>query len=149
MEVDMITTVRVQEKGQVTIPSNIRRRLKLKKGDLVTFVATENSVVIKTLDLAASDLLEILAKKLQAKGISLNIVLERAQNMSSEAITREFGLANEERAMLFQALQLKAQAAVEAIRASAEANGSSDLTDEDIEKEIQEARDELSHADRT
>jgi AbrB family looped-hinge helix DNA binding protein len=145
----MITTVRVQEKGQVTIPSNIRRRLKLKKGDLVTFVATENGVVIKTLDLAANDLLEILGKKLQPKGIALNIVLERAQNMSGEALAREFGLNNEERGMLFQALQLKAQAAVEAIRASAEANGSSDLIDEDIEKEIQEARDELSHADRS
>ena len=145
----MITTVRVQEKGQVTIPSNIRRRLKLKKGDLVTFVATENGVVIKTLDLAANDLLDVLGKKLQVKGISLNNILDRAQNMSGEALVREFSLSTDERAMLFQALQLKAQAAVEAIRASAEANGTSDLTDEEIEKEIQEARDELSHANRT
>ena len=145
----MITTVRVQEKGQVTIPSNIRRRLKLKKGDLVTFVATENGVVMKTLDLAANDLLGVLEKKLLVKGISLNNILDRAQNMSGEALAREFSLSTDERAMLFQALQLKAQAAVEAIRTSAEVNGTSDLTDEDIEKEIQEARDELSHADRT
>jgi AbrB family looped-hinge helix DNA binding protein len=53
----MITTVRVQEKGQVTIPRDIRRLLKLKKGDLVTFISTENGVLIKTLDLAADDLL--------------------------------------------------------------------------------------------
>ena len=36
------TFVRVQEKGQVTLPLEIRRKLKLKKGDLVTFVETED-----------------------------------------------------------------------------------------------------------
>jgi AbrB family looped-hinge helix DNA binding protein len=85
MEVGMINTVRVQEKGQVTIPANIRRRLKLKKGDLVTFIATENGVVIKSLDLTAGDLLDALRKKLQAKGISLETILENAQKMSSDA----------------------------------------------------------------
>jgi len=36
----MISTVRVQEKGQVTIPRTIRRQLNLKKGDLGTFIST-------------------------------------------------------------------------------------------------------------
>ena len=58
----MLTTVRVQEKGQVTIPREIRRRLKLKKGDLVTFVNTANGVVIQSLEQAANDLLEKLKK---------------------------------------------------------------------------------------
>ena len=31
-----LNTVRVQEKGQVTIPLRIRKKLNLKKGDLVT-----------------------------------------------------------------------------------------------------------------
>ena len=37
---------RVQEKGQVTIPSQIRKKLKLKKGDLVVFEETETGIMI-------------------------------------------------------------------------------------------------------
>jgi AbrB family looped-hinge helix DNA binding protein len=39
--------VRVQEKGQVTIPSEIRQKLGLKKGDLVVFIETEHGYIIK------------------------------------------------------------------------------------------------------
>jgi AbrB family looped-hinge helix DNA binding protein len=53
----MISTVCVHQKGQITFPRSIRRKLNLMKGDLVTFVSTENGVVIKTLDLAVDDLL--------------------------------------------------------------------------------------------
>ena len=43
----MTSAVRVQEKGQVTIPLSIRRKLKLKKGDFVAFVETDEGVLIK------------------------------------------------------------------------------------------------------
>ncbi|PKO16603.1 MAG: hypothetical protein CVU39_07210 [Chloroflexi bacterium HGW-Chloroflexi-10] len=140
MEVKMISTVRVQEKGQVTIPRSIRRQLNLKKGDLVTFVSTENGVVIKTLDLAADDLLVVLAKTLQARGIQIAEVLSRSQKVGADTLVREFNLRSDERNMLFQALQLKAQAAVEAIRTAVESDSSSELTEDDIEAEIQETR---------
>ena len=136
----MISTVRVQEKGQVTIPRSIRRQLNLKKGDLVTFVSTENGVVIKTLDLAADDLLGVLAKALQARGIQIAEVLSRSQKVGADTLVREFNLRSDERNMLFQALQLKAQAAVEVIRTVVELDFSSDLTEDDIEAEIQETR---------
>lgn len=136
----MISTVRVQEKGQVTIPRSIRRQLNLKKGDLVTFVSTENGVVIKTLDLAADDLLVVLAKTLQARGIQIAEVLSRSQKVGADTLVREFNLRSDERNMLFQALQLKAQAAVEAIRTAVESDSSSELTEDDIEAEIQETR---------
>lgn len=134
----MISTVRVQEKGQVTIPQAIRRQLNLKKGDLVTFVSTEKGVVIKTLDLAAEDLLTNLEKALLARGIQLSDVLARSQKVGAEVLAREFNLRADERNTLFQALQLQAQAAVEAIRTASES--SSELSDEDIEAEIQDTR---------
>lgn len=136
----MISTVRVQEKGQVTIPRTIRRQMNLKKGDLVTFVSTENGVVIKTLDLAADDLLAVLAKTLQGRGIQIADVLTRSKNMGADALAKEFNLRPDERNMLFQALQLKAQAAVEAIRSSEESTSSSALSDDDIETEVQATR---------
>jgi AbrB family looped-hinge helix DNA binding protein len=136
----MISTVRVQEKGQVTIPRTIRRQLNLKKGDLVTFVSTENGVVIKTLDLAADDLLTTLGKSLQARGIQIVDVMARSQKVGADVLTREFNLLPEERNMLFQSLQLKAQAAVEAIRTAGDSVTSTELTEGDIEAEIQETR---------
>jgi AbrB family looped-hinge helix DNA binding protein len=136
----MISTVRVQEKGQVTIPRKIRKQMNLKKGDLVTFVSTENGVVIKTLDLAADDLLAVLAQTLQERGIPIADVLTRSQKVGADALAKEFNLRPDERNMLFQALQLKAQAAVEAIRAAEESASRSELSDDDIEAEIQETR---------
>ena len=136
----MISTVRVQEKGQVTIPRTIRRQLNLKKGDLVTFISTENGVIIKTLDLAAGDLLTSLAKTLQARGIKLEDVMVRSQKVSAEVLVKEFILLPDERNILYQALQLKAQAAVEAIRTAEESSTSSHLSEEDIEAEILETR---------
>ncbi len=134
----MISTVRVQEKGQVTIPRTIRRKLNLKKGDLVTFISTENGVIIKTLDLAASDLLAALEKSLLARGIQLSDVLARSRSVGAEVLAREFDLRADERNTLYQALQLQAQAAVEAIRNAAESGP--ELSDEEIEAEIQDAR---------
>lgn len=134
----MISTVRVQEKGQVTIPQTIRRQLNLKKGDLVTFVSTENGVVIKTLDLAAKDMLATLEKTLLARGIRLSDVLARSQKVGADVLAREFNLRVDERNTLFQALHLQAQAAVEAIRTAAESGP--EFSDEDIEAEIQDAR---------
>jgi AbrB family looped-hinge helix DNA binding protein len=134
-------TVRVQEKGQVTIPRSVRRQLNLKKGDLVTFVSTPYGIVIKTLDLAADDLFESLRKMLAGRGVHLDDLLKRSQQVSSEKLIREFSLSEEERKLLYQALQLKAQAAVEAIRSMAETTGQNDLTEEDIEAEIRAARD--------
>ncbi len=39
--------IRVQEKGQVTLPAAIRRGLGLKKGDLVSVTVTEGGALIK------------------------------------------------------------------------------------------------------
>lgn len=38
--------VRVQERGQVTLPAEVRRRLGLKKGDVVAVVETDDGVFI-------------------------------------------------------------------------------------------------------
>ena len=42
-----MTSVRVQAKGQITIPKEIRDKLNVQPGDLVVFVETEAGVVVK------------------------------------------------------------------------------------------------------
>ncbi len=138
----MITTVRVQEKGQVTIPREIRRKLKLKKGDLVTFISTENGIVIKTLNSAAEDLLAVLEKSLKTREIEIEQVLTRSRSANADQIVKEFKLSLDERNLLYQALQLKAQSAVESIRLIAESKTSYAVTDDEINTEVNEVRNQ-------
>jgi AbrB family looped-hinge helix DNA binding protein len=145
----MLTTVRVQEKGQVTIPREIRRRLKLKKGDLVTFVNTANGVVIQSLEQAASDLLGNLEKNLAAHRITVDEVLAFSLENGGDQAVRKYGLNTEEKAIFYQVLQLRAQMAIESIRIEAEGNGSEQLTEDEIEAEIQAARNEAKDAHRS
>ena len=50
---------RVQKKGQVTIPSEIRQKLGLTEGDLVAFVETEHGIMLSPqVIIPASDLRE-------------------------------------------------------------------------------------------
>ena len=42
--------VRVQEKGQVTLPAALRKRLGLKKGDLVAVTPTDGGMLIKPVE---------------------------------------------------------------------------------------------------
>lgn len=50
---------RVQKKGQVTIPLEIRQKLGLAEGDLVAFVETEHGIMLSPqLIIAVSDLRE-------------------------------------------------------------------------------------------
>jgi AbrB family looped-hinge helix DNA binding protein len=48
-------SVRIQEKGQVTIPQKIRVKLNLKKGDMVVFEETENGVMVKPVTMISKD----------------------------------------------------------------------------------------------
>jgi len=49
------TSVRVQAKGQVTIPKQYREKLNLKTGDLVMFVDTEQGVLVKPATIITED----------------------------------------------------------------------------------------------
>ena len=42
----MNTTAKIQDKGQVTIPTSVRRQARLSKGDLVNFTFTKGQIVI-------------------------------------------------------------------------------------------------------
>jgi AbrB family looped-hinge helix DNA binding protein len=145
----MLATVRVQEKGQVTIPSDIRKRLQIKKGDLVTFIVQDENVMLKPVEMAVQELLSRLDQHLNAGGRSLDDLLAVCRRKGGETAAREFGLGAEEKAELFLALQLQAEQALEEIRAQAHATGADQLSDEEINAEIQAARVEASRSNRT
>jgi len=136
----MLTTVRVQEKGQVTIPRDLRRKLRLRKGDMVTFIETSQGVVIRTIGQAVQELQDALHKRLAQRGQSLEALLAASQELGGNQALHQFGLDDEETELLYQVLQLRAQIALEAIRRAADKGGTAQLSDEEIEAEIQVAR---------
>jgi antitoxin PrlF len=91
-----IRAVRVQEKGQVTIPLEIRRKLNLKKGDLVTFEETKDGVIIRPAEVVASEALDQIGKALKEKGVSLEELLEHGRKLRSEILDEEYGLSDPE-----------------------------------------------------
>jgi AbrB family looped-hinge helix DNA binding protein len=95
LEINMATpVVRVQEKGQVTIPREIREKLDLKKGDLVTFVETDAGVVIKPAEVVVSDTLDEIGQALKEKGISLEKLMKRGREIRGELIEEEYDIAD-------------------------------------------------------
>lgn len=71
--------IRMQEKGQVTIPLEIRKKLGLKKGDLVTFVETDAGILIKPAEVIVSQALDELNQILQENDVSLEELMDQAR----------------------------------------------------------------------
>ncbi len=88
----MAEYVRVQAKGQVTIPTKIRRKLNLQQGDLVSFVETENGVLMKPAEIVFTEALEELSEALQTSGISLDELIERGRAIREKIAEEKYGL---------------------------------------------------------
>jgi AbrB family looped-hinge helix DNA binding protein len=84
--------VRVQEKGQVTIPSHLRRKLNLKKGDLVVFVETKDGVVIKPAELIVSDALDQIGMALKSNGLTEDEMLIRGRQIRERLLRDDYDL---------------------------------------------------------
>lgn len=84
--------VRVQEKGQVTLPTEVREKLGLKKGDLVTVVETDEGVLITPQEIVATKALNRIGKLLKEKGISLEAIIESGREERGNIIEKLYGL---------------------------------------------------------
>src|SRR2546427_591520 len=82
----------VQEKGQVTIPTEIRKKLGLKKGDRFTFVETDKGVVISPQEGVALEAMETIGKMLKAQGLTLEEMMERGREIRGQIVKEQYGL---------------------------------------------------------
>lgn len=86
----------VQEKGQVTIPAEIRRKLGLKKGDYVAFVETDDGVLISRREVVTMKALREIGESLKENGISLNELLESGRDIRAELLEEMYGIDTEQ-----------------------------------------------------
>ena len=78
--------VRVQEKGQVTLPTEVRVRLGLKK---VAVVETAEGVLITPQEVVAAKTLDKIGQALKEKGLSLDELIESGREIRSDIIKED------------------------------------------------------------
>lgn len=87
--------VRVQEKGQVTLPIEVRERLGLKKGDLVAVMETGEGVLITPQEIVATKALNRLGEVLKEKGLSLEELIESGREERGSIIEEQYGIRSD------------------------------------------------------
>jgi antitoxin PrlF len=83
--------VRVQEKGQVTLPADVRKRLGIKKGDLVAVVETPEGVLITPQEVVATKALAEIGKVLKEQGLTLEDMIESGRQIREELFREQYG----------------------------------------------------------
>jgi AbrB family looped-hinge helix DNA binding protein len=84
--------VRIQDKGQVTLPAAVRKRLGLKKGDLVAVVATPDGVLITPQEVVASKALDQIGAILKEQGLSLEDLIDAGRDGRDELVREQYGV---------------------------------------------------------
>jgi AbrB family looped-hinge helix DNA binding protein len=84
--------VRMQEKGQVTIPQAIRKKLGLKQGDLVAVMETPDGVFITPQQVVATKALESIGNILKEQGLSLEEVISSGRELRTAILQETYGI---------------------------------------------------------
>lgn len=84
--------VRVQEKGQVTLPASLRRKLGIEKGSLVSITETDGGVLITPQEVIAMNALDKIGKALQEQGISLDELIESGRDERNDLLREYYGI---------------------------------------------------------
>jgi AbrB family looped-hinge helix DNA binding protein len=92
--------VRMQEKGQGTIPTEIRKKLGLKRGDLVAVMETPEGVFITPQQLLASKALDTIGNILKEQGLSLDGLIASGQEIRTELLQETYGITEPPQARL-------------------------------------------------
>jgi antitoxin PrlF len=83
--------VRVQEKGQVTIPAEIRKKLGLKRGDLVAVMETPDGIFITPQQVLATKALDRIGDILKEQGLSLEELTASGRQARTDILQETYG----------------------------------------------------------
>ena len=83
--------VKIQAKGQVTIPADIRKRLGLKTGDYVAVEETPEGVMIRPQAVLALKALDEMGAILREKGVTLEDWMESGRAVRKELYREKYG----------------------------------------------------------
>jgi antitoxin PrlF len=89
-----LNLTRIQEKGQVTLPAAVRRKLGLKKGDLVAVTETPDGILITPQAVVATQALAEIGAALEAQGLSLEDMIERGKVIRRQLLDEHYGITD-------------------------------------------------------
>ena len=84
--------VRMQEKGQVTIPTEIRKKLGLKRGDLDAVMETPDGVFITPQQVVATKALDSIGDILKEQGLSLEKLMASGREIRTDLLEETYGI---------------------------------------------------------
>lgn len=84
--------VRVQEKGQVTLPTKVRQKLGLKKGDLVAVTETKEGILITPQQVVAMEALDRIGAELRKQGVTLEEMIESGREIRGQILKENYGI---------------------------------------------------------
>jgi antitoxin PrlF len=92
--------VRMQEKGQVTIPTEIRKKLGLKRGDLVAVMETPDGVFITPQQVVAAKAFDRIGDILKDQGLSLEELIASGRQVRTDLLQETYGITEPPKARL-------------------------------------------------
>lgn len=84
--------VRIQEKGQVTLPTDMRKKLGLKKGDMVAVIETEEGVLITPQQVLATKAFDRIGAVLKEQGLSLEQLMDSGREERVAILKERYGI---------------------------------------------------------
>ena len=85
--------VRLKQKGQLTLPSQMRSELGLREGDLVEVTKTpDGSLLITPQEVIAMQALNKIRENLTARGITFNELMKSGREIRGKLVKEKYGL---------------------------------------------------------
>lgn len=89
--------VRLKQKGQLTLPSQMRQELGLKDGDLVEVTRTPDGLLITPQEVIALRALDEIGRLLKEQGTSLDELMESGREIRGQLVKDRYGLPDSDR----------------------------------------------------
>ncbi len=82
----------LQESGSVTLPADFRKKYGLKPGDEISFVETEDGLLISIREALIDKLLNDIGDDLRSKGITLEDLMESGREIRGKLLKERYGI---------------------------------------------------------
>ena len=80
----------VQQRGQITIPIELRRKSGIDEGSIVAITETKNGILISPREVLAMDALDRIGEALKKRGVTLEELIESGREIRGEIYKEKF-----------------------------------------------------------